>query len=99
MLEPLTPEEATKRMRRDSESVVFPINSFCMQFGLSHEDVMQELRAGRLGAEGIPDGNGGYYDLIISAKSYLTWIVDPETPTKLKRKVSAFTKPQPRDKS
>ena len=82
----MTGKEAGDLMAADKDAVLFPINSFLTQFGLTWDELHVELRAGRIVASAVPEGKG-YIDITISAKALLDWIGNVDSPPHLVDKV------------
>ncbi len=79
-------EEAAKKVLEDPEAVVFPIQEFVTQFGLTSEEWRAELMAGRLVARGRPTATGMDH-MCISAKALIDWMVHPDTQPHLVQKM------------
>lgn len=70
------------------EQCLFSARSFCLSFGLTPDDLQEEIRAGRLIASGIRAGK----DTTISIGAYLAWSLNPNVPAELKAKIAAYMK-------
>ncbi len=79
-------EEAAKKLLEDEEAVVFPLQEFVTQFGLTSEEWRVEVYAGRLVASGRPTATG-MDNICITAKALLDWVVHPDTKPHLVQKM------------
>lgn len=77
----LDPAEAVRRLEQDPESLMFPLASFCLQFGLSEIEFRTEAISGRLEVCGVQSPNG-FTDCAVSAGALARWLANPNTPQK-----------------
>lgn len=73
--EKLEPADAAARFSRDPASVKVALPDFMRAFGLTPDEMLDELRSGRLVAEGARDDAGGYHSIAISGSEVLRWMV------------------------
>lgn len=86
----LEPKEAAKQFAEDPTQIVWPLSYFIDRFGMSPEEVLGELRSGRLVSETTPEvlaqmkqGTVDAEKVDITAKSVFDWFAHPETPPRL----------------
>ena len=87
----LSPEDAVKKFKDDPTSVFFTLTYFIERFDFSHEEVLSELRSGRLRARGTESalfnaemtGSVNANEVEITAKDLLRWLTHPKTPPHL----------------
>ncbi len=87
----LSAKQAADLVKRSPESVVFTLATFMLNFGLTEEELIAELRAGRLVAAGDPTA-GGYENICISVTAFLDWATNENTPEALVTKALNFSK-------
>lgn len=82
--EQLSAEECVRRITSGKGSTVFfrVPDDFVLQFGFTADELLGELRSGRLLAQGEPV-DGGYRDPVVSFDSLIAWTRHPETPPAL----------------
>ena len=87
---PLDGETAAKMLSERSDRLCFPLNDFCLSFGISPSELLKELQTGRLvthraSAQVVPgDITSG---IVVLANSVVAWMANPETPGRLLAKV------------
>lgn len=77
---PLPPAEFARRLKEDPSSVCFPVLLFCNQFGITFDELLGEVRAGRLIVLATPPT---FADATISGKALLDWVSNPLAPQTL----------------
>lgn len=84
----LSGPEAAALMDTDPDAVVFPIKDFLLIFELTWAELHPELLSERIiaTARKTPDG---WADICISAKQYIDWTQNPDTPEHLVEKARA----------
>jgi hypothetical protein len=87
------PEDDVKNWLRPEETLdygpkelLFPLSYFSGRFGLEKEEILAELRSGRLVVEGKRTLTG-YKNLAISLAKVADWLANPDTPPALVAKV------------
>lgn len=86
MMQRLAPHEAVERMDNAPETLNFLLSDFIEQFGFKEQELLDELRSGRLVAQGTPTDDG-YEDIGVTVASLTDWIFNRESPWDLVRKV------------
>jgi hypothetical protein len=88
--EPMPPREAGEAFELESESAGMPLGYFIERMGFKPEDILQELRAGRLvaGADentrmAVELGLSSPLSFFLSAKAIKEWLYHPKTPPHL----------------
>lgn len=71
-----------------TDQLVFPLNYFMSRFGLNKDELMTELRSGRLVAGGERTLHG-YKNLAITFNHVTDWLANPDTPPALVDRVWA----------
>jgi hypothetical protein len=83
----LSPDAAVKAFDADPSSLVMMLNDIVRPGGLTPEEVLGELRSGRLIACGqdIADPQTGLYgtQIVVGMDRVVEWITNPETPPQL----------------
>ncbi len=82
----LMPEKAGELFWTAPGEVLIKVSDFVTFFEMTPDELFSELRAGRLVACGTPVDDG-YEDVTISAKSFLDWMGNVETPEHLAARV------------
>jgi hypothetical protein len=74
-LKTLSREEASRRIREEPEAALFDLENAAKALRISIDDLMKELRAGRLVATGVPMPDGrGFTDVTISGAEIIRWM-------------------------
>jgi hypothetical protein len=72
----LSPDEAVRRIDDDPDGVLVTLDEAQKHLRLTRAEIMAELRAGRLTAVRVPDGqNKGGFFVMITARHMLDWQV------------------------
>ena len=79
---------AANMMDKDPESVVFTPGDMILNFGFTKDELLAELRAGRLVAKGRRTPYG-FADLNISAGAFCRWLNDDNAPKDLRERLWA----------
>jgi hypothetical protein len=69
----LSPEEAARLMGEKPDEVYLRLRQFIEDFGLTGEELLGELRSGRLKARGRPT-EGGYDSVAVSMTDAIRWL-------------------------
>jgi hypothetical protein len=95
----LDPKEAARLMDENPDQVVFPLDYFIHRFGMTPDQVLSELRSGRLVAEArsgtmrrSKKSTVSASEFLISATALIDWMANPETPPHLVQAVKTTTK-------
>jgi hypothetical protein len=72
----LSPAEAVKTLEEDPSSFWITPRELMRSFGLTQDELMAELRSGRLQAHGEPRRGGGYKNVLINGQNLLEWMAD-----------------------
>lgn len=84
----LPPEEAVRLMKEDPSLLLLPLTDFMRPGGLTQNELLGELRSGRLVARCDPKtlagakikGKGRAADFTVDMECVIEWMANPETP-------------------
>lgn len=71
----LEPEVGASMFGNNPASICVSIADVANMFGLTKEEMLTELRTGRLVARGQSDGRGGFGDIAIRGDNLIEWII------------------------
>ncbi len=87
----LPPHIATEMFLDNPASVGFNLFELPYIFNLTHEDIGQELSAGRLTAFQASKASQEGFTALVSGKQLFAWINNPETPKYIRKRLKKIT--------
>jgi hypothetical protein len=87
-------EQALEALDRNPESVGFTPIDMLMYFGMTHEELLAELRGGRLVATGVRV-KSGWRDILISAGAVKRWLSRDDLPDGMAERLYRHIKNKP----
>jgi hypothetical protein len=94
---PILPQDVWK-YENDPESVGMELTSLPLQFGITRDELLGELRSGRLRASGT-EVKGGYKDLFVSVAALARWMCRDDLPPGMAERILTVVRGTPRFQS
>jgi hypothetical protein len=90
-LRPIAPHEVSTFFENDPKSIGMKLTEIPVQLGITPDELLTELRAGRLQAHGVKI-NGGYNDLFVSMPNLAKWIARDDLPYGMRDRILSMLK-------